>query len=190
LCAEFKVSRSPIREALQMLADRRLIEKKPRQGYSVRQLNLREIRELYDVRFVLETFIMAQVCERGLEEGVLLELKKRWTHVYENLPQMIADPAAMDAEFHQTFARAAGNQTMASMLKNIDDRIRFVRVFDITNAERLKTTCLEHLEILDAVSQRKPDKAIAVLRRNIEGGRDQVEHALKEALARAHETNS
>jgi len=76
------------------------------------------------------------------------------------------------------------------MLKNIDDRIRFVRVFDITNAERLKTTCLEHLEILDAVSQRKPDKAIAVLRRNIEGGRDQVDHALKEALARAHETHS
>jgi len=189
LCAEFKVSRSPIREALQMLADRRLIEKKPRQGYSVRQLNLREIRELYDVRFVLETFIMAQVCQRGMDEGVLLELKTRWTHVYENLPQMIADPAAMDAEFHQTFARAAGNQTMASMLKNIDDRIRFVRVFDITNAERLKTTCLEHLEILDAVSQRKPDKAIAVLRRNIEGGRDQVDHALKEALARAHETH-
>jgi DNA-binding GntR family transcriptional regulator len=186
LCAEFEVSRSPIREALQMLADRRLIEKKPRQGYRVRQLNLREIRELYDVRFVLETFIMAQVCQSGLDDGVLLELKKRWTQVYENLPQMVA---AMDAEFHQTFARAAGNQTMASMLKNIDDRIRFVRVFDITNAERLKTTCLEHLEILDAVSQRKPDKAVAVLRRNIEGGRDQVEHALKEALARAHETH-
>ena len=62
-----------------------------------------------------------------------------------------------------------------------------MRVFDITNAERLKTTCLEHLEILDAVSRREPDKAVAVLRRNIEGGRDQVEHALKEALARAHE---
>jgi DNA-binding GntR family transcriptional regulator len=94
----------------------------------------------------------------------------------------------MDAEFHQTFARAAGNQTMPSMLKNIDDRIRFVRVFDITNAERLKTTCLEHLEILDAVSRREPYKAIAVLRRNLEGGRDKVDQALKDALARAHET--
>lgn len=173
-----------------MLADRRLVEKKPRQGYSVRQLNLREIRELYDVRFVLETFIMAQVCQRGLDEGVLLELKTRWTQVYENLPQMIADPATMDAEFHRTFARAAGNQTMASMLKNIDDRIRFVRIFDITSAERLKTTCLEHLEILDAVSQRNLEEAVAALRRNIEGGRDKVEHALKEALARAHETHS
>ena len=50
LCAEFKVSRSPVREALQMLADRRLIEKTPRQGYVVRQLNLTEIHELYDLR--------------------------------------------------------------------------------------------------------------------------------------------
>jgi len=102
---------------------------------------------------------------------------------------MIADPATVDEEFHQTFTRAAANQTMASMLRNIDDRIRFVRTFDITNAERLKTTCLEHLEILDAVSEHKPHKATAALRRNIEGGRDQVEHALKEALARAHETH-
>ncbi len=173
-----------------MLVDRHLIEKKPRHGYSVKQLNLREIRELYDVRLVLETFIMTQVCERGLDEGVLRELKTRWTHVHENLPRMVADPATMDEEFHEVFARAAGNQTMASMLKNIDDRTRFVRVFDITNAERLKTTCLEHLEILDAVSRREPHKAIAMLRRNIEGGRDQVDHALKEALARAHETYS
>ncbi|MGD1036751.1 MAG: FCD domain-containing protein [Roseiarcus sp.] len=108
------------------------------------------------MRLVLETFIMAQVCKRGLDEGVLLELKTRWTHVYENLPHMIADPATVDEEFHQTFTRAAANQTMASMLRNIDDRIRFVRTFDITNAERLKTTCLEHLEILDAVSEHKP----------------------------------
>ena len=54
-----------------MLVDRRLIEKKPRQGYIVKQLNLTEIHELYDLRLVLETYIMEQVCKTGLDEATL-----------------------------------------------------------------------------------------------------------------------
>ena len=64
MCAGFKVDRSPVREALQMLADRRLVAKPPRQGYVVRQLNLTEIHELYELRLVLETYIMEQVSAR------------------------------------------------------------------------------------------------------------------------------
>jgi DNA-binding GntR family transcriptional regulator len=170
-----------------MLADRHLIEKKPRQGYSIKQLNLTEIHELYDVRLVLETFIMERVCRDGMDDFALLKLKQRWTELYENLPEMIADPATADEEFHQAFAHAAANQTMAAMLRNIDDRIRFVRAVDITNTDRLKTTSLQHLEIVEAVRQRRPDQAIAALRRNIEGGRNKVEKAVKEALASANE---
>ena len=135
MCAEFKVSRSPVREALQMLADRRLVEKTPRQGYVVRQLNLTEIHELYELRLV-ETYIMEQVCKTGMDEFVLATLKRRWTQVYDALPEMIADPVTVDEHFHQALARAVGNQAMVDMLANIDARIRFVRMFDITNAER------------------------------------------------------
>ena len=155
-----------------MLADRRLVEKTPRQGYVVRQLNLTEIHELYDLRLVLETYIMEQVCKTGMDEATLAALKRRWTQVYEALPEMIADPVTVDENFHQALARAVGNRAMAEMLGNIDARIRFVRMFDITNAERLKATCLQHLETLDAIERRDAGKAIDVLRRNIEGGRD------------------
>jgi DNA-binding GntR family transcriptional regulator len=186
LCAEFKVSRSPVREALQMLADRRLVEKTPRQGYVVRQLNLTEIHELYDLRLVLETHIMEQVCKTGMDEATLAALKQRWTQVYEALPEMIADPVTVDENFHQALARAVGNRAMAEMLANIDARIRFVRMFDITNAERLKATCLQHLETLEAIERRDAGKAIDFLRHNIEGGRTQAENAVKEALASAH----
>jgi DNA-binding GntR family transcriptional regulator len=186
LCAEFKVSRSPVREALQMLADRRLVEKTPRQGYVVKQLNLTEIHELYDVRLVLEAYIMEQVCKTGLDEVTLATLKQRWTKLYETLPEMIADPVRVDENFHDILARAVGNQAMMEMLRNIDDRIRFVRMFDITNAERLKATCVQHLEILEAIGRRDAGKAVEALRRNLEGGRIQAESAVKEALANAH----
>ncbi len=170
-----------------MLADRRLIEKTPRQGYVVRRLNLTEIHELYDVRVVLEAYIVEQVCKAGLDDSVLVTLRRRWTQLYEALPQMIVDPVKVDEEFHETLARAVGNQAMIDMLTNIRDKIRFVRTFDITNATRLKATCAQHLELLDAIGRRDAAAAVDVLRRNIEGGRTQVESAVKEALANAYE---
>lgn len=169
-----------------MLADRRLVEKTPRQGYAVKQLNLTEIHELYDVRLALEVYIMEQVCKIGLDDATLATLKQRWTKLYEALPEMIADPVMVDEDFHDVLARAVGNRAMMEMLRGIDDRIRFVRLFDITDADRLKATCEQHLEILDAIRQRDPAKAVAALRRNLEGGRTQAENAVKEALANAH----
>ena len=187
LCAEFNVSRSPVREALQMLAERSLIDKQPRQGYRVKQLNLTEIHELYDVRSALETHVMERVCREGMEESQLNKLEEQWTKLLQGLPGMGNYPVGEDEEFHQTFAQATKNRTLQMMLKNIDDRIRFVRSTDITSPERMKDTCLEHLGILDAVRQHDVAKAIILLRRNIEAGRTTVEAALKDALVRAHE---
>jgi len=50
LCEEFGVSRSPVREALRMLVENDLVEKAPYKSYSVKQPDLQEIQELYDVR--------------------------------------------------------------------------------------------------------------------------------------------
>jgi DNA-binding GntR family transcriptional regulator len=187
LCAEFNVSRSPIREALQMLADRNLIDKKPRQGYLVKQLNLTEITELYEVRSALETHVMERVCAEGMAEAPLLELELEWTRLLHNLPGMDNYPVGEDEAFHRTFAEATGNQALQTMLQGINDRIRFMRASDIRTPQRMRDTCLEHLEIIDAVRRHDSARAIALVRRNIEAGRASVQAALKEALVRAHE---
>jgi DNA-binding GntR family transcriptional regulator len=187
LCAEFNVSRSPIREALQMLADRNLIDKKPRQGYLVKQLNLTEITELYDVRAALESYVMEQVCRLGMAEEQLGPLEQEWTRLLNNLPGMDNYPVFEDEAFHGSFAEATGNQTLKNMLQGINDRVRFVRASDIRTPQRMRDTCLEHLEIIDAVRHHDSAKAIALVRRNIEAGRASIKAALKEALVQAHE---
>jgi len=98
LCAEFGVSRSPVREALQMLAERNLIDKRPRQGYRVKQLNLAEIQELYDVRSALETHVIEHVCREGMEEAQLLRLEDQWTKFLGDLPGMNSYPVGLDGQ--------------------------------------------------------------------------------------------
>jgi DNA-binding GntR family transcriptional regulator len=186
LCAQFSVSRSPVREALGMLVERGLVDKKARQGYSVRRLDLREINELYDVRLVLELSVIERLCRKGMDEKIIADLERQWTEYRDNLPEMSATAAMADEEFHEILAREADNGVLSRMLGEVDKKIHFVRSADIVNPDRLRATCADHLELLAALRGR--DKAVAseVLARNIEWGRTNVEAAIKDALVRAH----
>jgi DNA-binding GntR family transcriptional regulator len=186
LCAEFEVSRSPVREALGMLVENGLVDKKARHGYTVRRLDLQEIDELYDVRLVLELAVIERVCRTGMDPAELARLEAHWCRLHDQLPHMAGNLAIMDEEFHEVLARHAGNRTLQQMLDHVDKRIHFVRLADITNPDRLRTTCLDHLAILRAVRERDVAMGLAAVRRNIEWGRDNVESALKDALFRAY----
>jgi DNA-binding GntR family transcriptional regulator len=186
LCEEFKVSRSPIREALGMLAENGLVDRKARRGYSVRKIDIREIDELYDLRLVLEAAIVERLCATGMEGSRIARLEERWQALYDGLPQLSENMADADEEFHELLASQAGNRVMQRMLKYVDKRIHFVRLADITSSERLGTTCMDHLAVLGAIRVKDADGAREAIRRNIEWGRKNVEAALKEALIRAY----
>lgn len=191
LCAQFGVSRSPVREALGMLVESGLVDKRARQGYSVRRLDLREIEELYDVRLVLELAVIERVCARGMDGTELDRLERTWRELDASVPAMAAMSANLadrDEEFHATLARAAGNGVLQQMLDFVNRRIHFVRLSDITNPERLRTTCRDHLEILAAIRERDEERAARAVRHNIEWGRSNVEAALKDALFRAYQS--
>jgi len=99
---------------------------------------------------------------------------------------LASNAAGEDEEFHRLLAAECGNGALARTLADIDARIHFVRISDITNTERLKITCADHLEIIEALKRRDREKAVASLRRNIEWGKTNVEAAIRDALVRAH----
>ena len=186
LSDEFKVSRSPVREALNMLVEASLMEKTEHKGYSVRRVDIGEIHELYDTRLVLELAVIKIVSTNGMDESVRSSLARRWQQLYDALPDMAEEAALEDEHFHEVLAQAAQNRVMERILKDIDRQIHFVRLSDITDPERLKTTCLDHLAILDAIDRRDYEAAASAIQRNIEWGRDRVDTAIRDALARAH----
>lgn len=186
LSAEFHVSRSPVREALNMLADNGLIEKKPRVGYTVRTLDLRQIEELYEVRLALEELVVTKICRDCIGEVELVALSATWVDLQARLPDSAPLVPEADEQFHEVLAALPGNAFLATTLKGIDKRLHFVRAADITSPERVEATCAEHLQLLAALRARDTTRALAVLRQNIEGGRSSVERAVKEALAHAY----
>jgi DNA-binding GntR family transcriptional regulator len=186
VCAEFGVSRSPVREALNSLVSSRLVLKEEHKGYTVRRIDLREVNELYDTRLVLEVEVVNILCRKGLDDEILQPMKAHWQSFLDNLPVLGAQSAVEDELFHKTLADSAGNMVMAELLSDISQQIHFVRLSDITDQARFKRTCIDHLELLNALEKKDCEQAGEVIRRNILWGKEKVDDAIKEALFHAH----
>jgi len=185
LSEEFGVSRSPIREALHMLVENGLVTKEPYRGYTVRQPDLREIHDLYDVRQALELFAVEWLATHQMPDAEWNELHNTWQDILHNLPEYTADFAEIDEAFHERLAGCTGNQALLQYLHIIDERLHFIRMTDITTPARLCATCEQHLKILECVRDGDVRCAREAMKMNIEGGRQNVEQAVKEALARS-----
>jgi DNA-binding GntR family transcriptional regulator len=191
LCEQFKVSRSPVREALRVLASDGFVKKLPNRAYVVRQYNTGEIEELYDVRLALELYTVERLATRGpltkRDNEDMDNLKRTWTGLLNASSTRKAEELAkLDTLFHETLAQAAGNKTLLQHLRAINERLMLFRMIDFDKADRAESTCSQHLEILERIAVKDAPGARAAIQRNIEEGRNNVHTAIKDALARAY----
>jgi DNA-binding GntR family transcriptional regulator len=186
LCREFRVSRSPVREALRVLATNGFVRRMANRGYAVRQVNLRDLEEIYEVRLALELFVMETLAERGAPPMALAALRNTWAAVEREPERKGEELAELDTAFHETLAALVGNEMLLQQLKAINERLLVFRMIDFGRAHRAENTCAQHLELLDRIAARDAVGARAAIRRNIDDGRVIVQATLKEALARAY----
>jgi DNA-binding GntR family transcriptional regulator len=186
LCREFGVSRSPVREALHVLATNGFVRRMDNRGYAVRQIKVGELEDLYDVRLALELFAVEKLAASGTSAEEVASLAQTWRAVLQRPPHDVEDLAKLDAEFHEGLARAAGNMQLLQQLQDINERLLVFRTIDFAEKNRVQSTCAQHLAILERIAAGDVDGARAALRRNIEEGRNIVGNSVKEALARAY----
>jgi len=187
LCQKFRVSRSPVREALRTLATDGFVKKMPNRGYAVKQYNLREIEELYEVRLALELFVVECLANRGTPKKDDMDaLKRTWTGLLNGSSKKDEELARLDTLFHETLAHAAGNKSLLRQLRAINERLLLFRMIDFGKAHRVESTCQQHLEILKRIAAKDISGARKAMQRNIEEGRNNVHAAIKDALARAY----
>ena len=187
LCREFKVSRSPVREALRVLATNGLVKRMANRGYAVRQVSLREIEEIYEVRLALELYAVEALASRGAPPKDLAALRETWRALMRAPDKRKGeDLAELDTTFHESLGALVGNETLLKHLKAINERLFVFRMIDFDRADRVENTCAQHLAVLDRIAAGDVDGARAAIRANIEDGRNIVHATFKDALARAY----
>ena len=167
LADHFGVSRTPVREALQRLAAEGYVTIRAKQGCFVRDIDIEEINQYYEVRIGLELRVLDLLgCADVTRE--LTSLAAIWTPTrIPRRPPGVAVMVARDEGFHLALAAATGNTVLTGYLKDVNDHIHIVRRLDFTDAERIAPTYREHDEVLRRLLQGDIEGAREVLEQHI-----------------------
>lgn len=162
------VSRTPIREALLLLAAEDLVQLVPKRGARVAPLSGREITELMELRGIVERYAAERVIATGscplAELRALLERQRALTG-----PAQAREFIAVDQQFHMTLVAAAGNGLLDRHYEGL--RSRQVRAGQVAlyNARNRQDAVLhEHGAILDALAAGDQEAARAAIDGHLE----------------------
>lgn len=191
LAEEHGTSRTPIREALRRLEGDGHLERDPSGGLRPAVPSVRQMRELYDVRVAIEELVVARAAQSG-DQDALTALHEDWSRLAEDWREGRADLRGpdfvhADEDFHQRVAAASGHETAERLLRDLNDRIRILRIHDFTSDERIAATLAEHAEILDAIRAGEGQAAVAFMRAHVLRSALVVRDRVGVALARMFE---
>ena len=153
LAVEYGISRTPLREALKVLAAEGLVLLKPRRGCYVTELSERDIDEVFPVMAMLE----GRVAEEAARRATGADLS-RLAVIHDELERHVA---ANDADrffeanqrFHTALQEIAGNRYLAQLIDDARKVIKLTRRDTLRIEGRLRQSLAEHRGILDALRQ-------------------------------------
>jgi DNA-binding GntR family transcriptional regulator len=176
--------RTPVREALRRLVHEGFVEVRPRQGYRVSVVTLARVRDLFEMRLLLEPTAVELAAERAAQHD-LEALRPLAETVYlpgdaRSYEQFLVD----NREFHVRVAQAAGNEILARTLRVLLEDMQ--RLFFVTFDGRhgASEQLHEHHDLYDALLARDAARARDIVVAQIEESRARVLDALVRHPAR------
>jgi DNA-binding GntR family transcriptional regulator len=165
LCERFGVSRTPLREALKVLASEGLIDLLPNRGARIRQSGERELSELFDVMGGLEALAGRLACEKITDEAyaAIEELHRAMYGHY--LRRDLHAYFASNQAIHEAIVAAADNEILAATYRTFAGRLRRARYSANVDKDhdRWSEAVREHEAILDALRRRAGGELAAIL---------------------------
>jgi DNA-binding GntR family transcriptional regulator len=170
------LSRTPVREALLRLHEEQLVELLPRRGAMVPWITSRQVRDLYEMRYLLETRAIEIICEQQIPVAAAL---LRTCDEQESLNRAGASPTTLirvDRQFHSLLVEVAGNEVMNRVYQSLGDLNQRTGVLSFTlEPHRCQGAVDQHREIAEALGDFDIAKAREIVERHLVAGGRQVE---------------
>ncbi len=167
LCAAYDVSRTPLREALKVLARERLVVLTPHRGAHVSMLTVAQIKDAFPVIGALEALAGELACGRAtdgeISEISMLHLKM--TTAYRNRDRQ--KYFRLNQQIHEAMAVAARNPTLNQMREALDGRVSRARYYANISTVRWDQAMKEHEAILAALKARDGERLGRLLKEHL-----------------------
>lgn len=183
LCASLNISRTPLREALKVLATEGILELLPQRGARVPLIGVEESKQIFQVLAALESLAGELTCENVSDAQIDMfktlhaELERAYSmrdrHEYSRINRAI----------HASLFNIAGNPILLSIYRNLEYKMRNLRHTARKMPEFWEQSIIDHRILIDALTKRDSSILPVILKTHILNTAQSVEASLTEFYA-------
>ena len=171
LTIDYGISRTPLREALKVLASEGLVTLKPRRGCYVTEISEKDLDDIFPLMAMLEGRCALEATSKARPEDILaLEAihAKLERCAESNQIELFFEA---NQEFHRQVQEIAGNHWLLQMIQDLRKVLKLTRMHSLTIDGRLQQSLLEHRAIMAAIKARNPKLAEKAMHEHLLAGR-------------------
>ena len=168
LAAEYGISRTPLREALKVLAVEGLVTMKVRRGAYVTEMSADDVTQVYRLLGLLEADAASEVAERA-SAAQIAELRALHDKLEKQVRQRDAFFIANE-QFHLRLLTIAGNRWRAQIVGDLRKVMKLNRHHSLFKQGRVADSLAEHRAVMVALEQRDAEAAARLMRAHFMNG--------------------
>src|SRR3984885_2558217 len=172
LCEKLGVSRTPLREALKILAAPGLVELLPNRGAAVVQLSAQDIAQTFEMISHLESMAGELACARitdpEINEIRALHFEMLACHARRDLPAYYRT----NQQIHDLINRAARNEVLREIYMTVNSRVKALRFSSNLDRDRWDAAVREHTMMIEALGARDGARMASILESHLLAKRD------------------
>ena len=167
LCADLAISRTPLREALKVLAAEGLVRHEPRRGSFVSQVTEQDLDEIFPVIALLEGRCALEAT-RNATDADIAALETLHTSLQRHADaKRITDYYAVNFQIHEAIITLANNRWLAQSIADLRKILKLARLQQLHAPGRLEQSLSEHLAVFAAIKARDGEAADAAMRTHL-----------------------
>jgi DNA-binding GntR family transcriptional regulator len=180
LARRLSASRTPVREALTRLLEEGYVEKLPGRGFFVARVTMTLIRDLFEVRRLLESAAAGRAAE--LADATAIQQLRELAAVEPRPgdPASFLKVAEANTQFHVGVALASRNAIFVDMVRHCLDQVARLIALGLDSAALQATARAEHEAVAETIARRDPAAARAAMERHL----DHCSERMMEGLVR------
>lgn len=168
LAEEYGISRTPLREALKVLATEGLVTMKMRRGAYVTEVNDKDQRDVYHLLSLLESDAAGVVATQA-SDAELAELKD----IHQELAAAVGNTDkffAINERFHMRLLEIANNRWRDQMVADLRKVMKLNRHNSLLKSGRIEESLREHQALLEALLERDASESVACMQAHFANG--------------------
>jgi DNA-binding GntR family transcriptional regulator len=158
IAKDLKISRTPVREALLILENEKLVECDGRLGFVVKKLKTKEVEEYFSIRKAFEAFAAPFIIER-ITASEIEELKKNTIEAQGYLEMNdFSNIVRCETKFHEILWRSTKSEIFFQILSGLSDKFQWIRAIALSAEGGCRESIDDHKKIVALVEEKDSDK--------------------------------